>query len=95
LCKQVSRPTLFKRAMRRFSVAWWAYSFPLTVLALAAAEYAQGVGEPAANVLMLALAVLSVVVTLALMVFTAFRTSDLLPHDDPFLLAAATLPTTR
>lgn len=24
---QVSRPTLFKRAMRRFSVAWWAYSF--------------------------------------------------------------------
>jgi hypothetical protein len=52
------------------------------------------VGEPAANVLMLALAVLSVVITLALMVFTAFRTSDLLPHDDPFLLAAA-LPTTR
>ncbi|KAM0862005.1 hypothetical protein ACQ4PT_045530 [Festuca glaucescens] len=87
----VSRPTLFKRAMRRFSVAWWAYSFPLTVLALVAAEYAEEVREPAANVLMLALAVLSVVVTLALMVFTAFRTSDLLPHDDPFL--AATLPT--
>ncbi|KAM0910506.1 hypothetical protein ACQ4PT_014105 [Festuca glaucescens] len=89
----VSRPTLFKRAMRRFSVAWWAYSFPLTVLALAAAEYAQGVREPAANVLVLVLAVLSVVVTLALMVFTAFRTNDLLPHDDPF--SAATLPTRR
>ncbi|KAF3335552.1 S-type anion channel SLAH1-like protein [Carex littledalei] len=37
----VSRPTLFKRSMRKFSVAWWAYSFPLTVLALAATEYAQ------------------------------------------------------
>ncbi|XP_062208269.1 S-type anion channel SLAH1-like [Phragmites australis] len=80
----VSRPTLFKRAMRRFSVAWWAYSFPLTVLALAAAEYAREVREAAANVLMLALAVLSVAVTLALMVFTALRTGDLLPHDDPF-----------
>uniref|UniRef100_A0A0D3ELQ7 Uncharacterized protein n=1 Tax=Oryza barthii TaxID=65489 RepID=A0A0D3ELQ7_9ORYZ len=80
----VSRPTLFKRAMRRFSVAWWAYSFPLTVLALAAAEYAQEVREVAASVLMLALAILSVAVTLALMVFTVFRTNDLLPHDDPF-----------
>lgn len=81
---QVSRPTLFKRAMRRFSVAWWAYSLPLTVLALAAAEYAQEVREVAASVLMLALAILSVAVTLALMVFTVLRTNDLLPHDDPF-----------
>ncbi|XP_006645707.2 S-type anion channel SLAH1-like, partial [Oryza brachyantha] len=80
----VSRPALFRRAMRRFSVAWWAYSFPLTVLALAAAEYAQEVREAAASALMLALAVLSVAVTLALMVFTALRTNDLLPHDDPF-----------
>ncbi|KAI5006354.1 hypothetical protein ZWY2020_033597 [Hordeum vulgare] len=86
----VSRPTLFKRAMRRFSVAWWAYSFPLTLLALASAEYAQEVREPAASVLMLALAVLSVLVTLALMVFTALRPNDLLPHDDPFF--TATLP---
>ncbi|KAL6627073.1 hypothetical protein ACP70R_030799 [Stipagrostis hirtigluma subsp. patula] len=80
----VSRPTLFRRAMRRFSVAWWAYSFPLTALALAAAEYAREVRQPPANVLMLALAVLSVAVTLALMLFTALRTADLLPHDDPF-----------
>ncbi|WVZ72982.1 hypothetical protein U9M48_021357 [Paspalum notatum var. saurae] len=93
----VSRPTLFKRAMRRFSVAWWAYSFPLTVLALASAEYAQEVRQAAADALMLALAVLSVAVTLALMVFTALRTSDLLPHDDPFsidcLPAVCALPT--
>ncbi|OEL20065.1 S-type anion channel SLAH1 [Dichanthelium oligosanthes] len=80
----VSRPALFKRAMRRFSVAWWAYSFPLTVLALASAEYAQEVRQAAANALMLALAVLSVAVTLALMVFSALSTGDLLPHDDPF-----------
>ncbi|OAY77071.1 S-type anion channel SLAH1 [Ananas comosus] len=39
----VSRPMLFWRSMRTFSLAWWAYSFPLTVLALAAEKYAQEV----------------------------------------------------
>ncbi|PVH39587.1 hypothetical protein PAHAL_5G540100 [Panicum hallii] len=89
----VSRPALFKRAMRRFSVAWWAYSFPLSVLALASAEYAQEVRQAAANGLMLVLAVLSVAVTLALMLFTALRTADLLPHDDPFDHGCPQLPT--
>nr|CAD1842568.1 unnamed protein product [Ananas comosus var. bracteatus] len=87
----VSRPALFKRSMRRFSVAWWAYSFPLTALALAATEYAQEVKGEVANALMLVLSILSVVVTLALMVFTAIRTNDLLPQDDPF----ACFPTVR
>ncbi|KAF3332627.1 S-type anion channel SLAH1-like protein [Carex littledalei] len=80
----VTRPALFKRSMRRFSIAWWAYSFPLTVLALAATAYAQDVKGVMPNVLMLVLSVLSVVVTIALMVFTAFKTHDILPHDDPF-----------
>ncbi|OAY80108.1 S-type anion channel SLAH1 [Ananas comosus] len=84
-------PALFKRSMRRFSVAWWAYSFPLTALALAATEYAQEVKGEVANALMLVLSILSVVVTLALMVFTAIRTNDLLPQDDPF----ACFPTVR
>ena len=70
--------------MKRFSVAWWAYSFPLTVLALAATEYAQEVKAEMANLLMLVLSVLSVLVTLVLMVFTALKPNDLLPHDDPF-----------
>ncbi|KAJ8479026.1 hypothetical protein OPV22_022753 [Ensete ventricosum] len=85
----VSRPALFRRSMRHFSVAWWAYSFPLTVLALAATEYAQEVKAAAANLLMLVLSVLSVLVTLALIVLTAIRTGDLLPHDDPFLCATS------
>ncbi|CAL9092685.1 unnamed protein product [Musa acuminata var. zebrina] len=81
----VCRPALFRRSMRRFSVAWWAYSFPLSVLALAATEYAQEAKGAVANVLMLVLSVLSVVVTLVLMVFTAIKANDLLPHDDPFM----------
>ncbi|KAJ8498338.1 hypothetical protein OPV22_008890 [Ensete ventricosum] len=81
----VSRPALFKRSMRRFNVAWWAYSFPLTVLALAATEYAQEVEGGVSNALMLVLAVLSVLVTVALIVFTAIKARDLLPHgNDPF-----------
>ncbi|CAL9148873.1 S-type anion channel SLAH1-like isoform X1 [Musa acuminata AAA Group] len=81
----VSRPALFKRSMRRFNVAWWAYSFPLTVLALAATEYAQEVEGSVSNALMLVLAVLSVLVTVALIVFTAIKAGDLLPHgNDPF-----------
>ncbi|URD74976.1 Tellurite resistance protein tehA [Musa troglodytarum] len=81
----VSRPALFKRSMRRFNVAWWAYSFPLTVLALAATEYAQEVEGGVSNALMLGLAVLSVLVTVALIVFTAIKAGDVLPHgNDPF-----------
>ncbi|XP_050880964.1 S-type anion channel SLAH1 [Lathyrus oleraceus] len=37
----ICRPALFKRSMAKFNVAWWAYSFPVTVLALASTEYAQ------------------------------------------------------
>lgn len=83
---QVSRPALFKKAMRRFNVAWWAYSFPLTMLALAATEYAQAVKAGVADALMLFLSALSVLVVVVLVVFTVLRAGDLLPNggDDPF-----------
>ncbi|XP_008792879.2 S-type anion channel SLAH1-like [Phoenix dactylifera] len=80
----VSRPALFRRSMRRFNVAWWAYSFPLTVLALAATEYAQEVKGIISNALMLVLSLLSALVTLVLVAFTFLKTGDLLPHDEPF-----------
>ncbi|KAK1567389.1 hypothetical protein Q3G72_011593 [Acer saccharum] len=79
----VSRPTLFRKAMRKFSLAWWAYSFPLTVLALASAEYAQEVKGGVAHAMMLVLSVLSVLVALALMAFTAFNTNVFLLDSDP------------
>ncbi|WRX29771.1 Transporter protein SLAC1/Mae1/ Ssu1/TehA - like 5 [Theobroma cacao] len=56
----VCRPALFSRSMRRFNVAWWAYSFPLTVLALASTEYAEEVKGSIAHLLMLLLLALSV-----------------------------------
>ncbi|MQM07406.1 hypothetical protein Taro_040239 [Colocasia esculenta] len=85
----VCRPALFTRSMKKFNVAWWAYSFPLTVLALASAEYAQEVRGGVANGLMLVLSVLSVLVFLALMVSTAVHSGNLLPEDDIFAAALA------
>lgn len=79
--------------MRRFSVAWWAFPFPLTALAVASVEYAREVEDHAAVVLVLVLSALSVVVTVAVVVCTAIRTSDLLPHgdDDPLPCASSSV----
>ncbi|XP_074585517.1 S-type anion channel SLAH1-like [Curcuma longa] len=85
LASLVSRPALFRRAMRRFNLAWWAYSFPLTMLALAATEYDQEVKGVVADALMLFLSALSVLVITVLVVFTVLRAGDLFPNgDDPF-----------
>ncbi|KAK1276146.1 S-type anion channel SLAH1 [Acorus gramineus] len=81
----ICRPALFKRSMKKFHVAWWAYPFPLTALALTSAEYARVVDGEVAHWLMLVLSVLSVLVTLALMVFSTLNTKALLPHHDPFV----------
>ncbi|KAI9201554.1 hypothetical protein LWI28_025247 [Acer negundo] len=80
----ICRPTLFKRSMRSFNVAWWAYSYPLTVLALASTEYAQQVKGTIAHLLMLVLSALSVLVALCLTLFTLLNTTMLLPENDPF-----------
>ncbi|XP_065876746.1 S-type anion channel SLAH1-like [Euphorbia lathyris] len=67
----VSRPKLFHKSTRKFNVAWWAYSFPLTLLALASAYYAQEVKAALAHGLMLLLSSISLLVSLSLIFFTA------------------------
>lgn len=80
--------------MRRFNVAWWAYSFPLTVLALASAEYAQEVKGIISHVLMLFLSAFSVLVFIGLAAFTLLNSKMLLPdHDDPIADIFNRLPT--
>ena len=71
--------------MRKFNVAWWAYSFPLTVLALASVDYAQEVKSFLAHGVMLVLLSLSFLVSLALMVFTALNTKMLFLENDPYV----------
>nr|XP_043626793.1 S-type anion channel SLAH1-like [Erigeron canadensis] len=87
----VLRPNLFKKSMKKFNVVWWAYSYPLTVLALASTEYAQEMKSSVAHLLMLILSGLSVLVSFVLMVYTALNTNILLPHDNDDDLILATI----
>ncbi|XP_021719731.1 S-type anion channel SLAH4-like [Chenopodium quinoa] len=80
-----SRPTLFKKSMRRYNIAWWAYSSPLTMLALASAEYAQEVKSHAAAALMLTTSGLSLLVFIGLLLFTVLNVAKLLRRNDPIL----------
>ncbi|KAF5182646.1 S-type anion channel like [Thalictrum thalictroides] len=79
----VSRPALFRKSMRKFNVTWWAYSFPLTVLALASDEYVRALEmhSSSAHGLTLAFAALSVLVSVGLLMFTMLNTNKLFPED--------------
>ncbi|PKI45709.1 hypothetical protein CRG98_034025 [Punica granatum] len=90
------RPMLFKRSMRKFNVAWWAYSFTLTFLALASIEYAREVKGHIPRALMFILSTLSVLVSIILTILTLLNTKMLLPSDDPVLAEMEQrLPSTR
>jgi hypothetical protein len=78
-------PVLFKKSLRRFNDAWWAYSFPLTFLALAPVEYAQKLKGDTAFGPMLVLVTPSVMVFLGLMLLTALKSTRLLRENDPIL----------
>ncbi|KAL2346279.1 hypothetical protein Fmac_000279 [Flemingia macrophylla] len=91
----ICRPALFKRSMRRFNVAWWAYSFPITILALVSADYAQEVKGTLSDILMLLLLALSVLVSLALTFFTFLNSKMLLPDNDPIASLLISLPSVR
>lgn len=56
----VSRPLLLKKSMKKYSVAWWAYSFPLTTLAITSTQYAHEVNGIMAHIMMLVLSLISV-----------------------------------
>ncbi|GJW08052.1 S-type anion channel SLAH1-like protein [Tanacetum coccineum] len=76
--KQASRPIIFKKSVKEFSVAWWAFSFPLTFLALAATAYAQQVKGLAATGLAAVLSAISVLVFLFMLVFSTLKIDSLL-----------------
>ncbi|XP_057527872.1 S-type anion channel SLAH1-like [Amaranthus tricolor] len=74
----VSRPRLFQKSLKKFNIAWWAFPFPTTLLALASIGYAQQCKDSVvAQTLALLLSILSMVVSLALMVFTTFKINKL------------------
>ncbi|CAA6671590.1 unnamed protein product [Spirodela intermedia] len=68
----------------RFSLAWWAYTFPMTGAAIAAIKYSAKVKSPFTQVLSVALSAMSTFTVSALLVSTvvhAFVLRDLFPND--------------
>ncbi|XP_020186755.1 S-type anion channel SLAH2-like [Aegilops tauschii subsp. strangulata] len=78
----VVRVNLFRGL--RFSLAWWAYTFPMTSVALATVLYASEVNNMLTLTLAVGLsgiAVLTVIGVLATTVYHAFVCGDLFPND--------------
>ncbi|KAI3711141.1 hypothetical protein L2E82_41011 [Cichorium intybus] len=73
-----SRPALFKKSISSFSVAWWAFSFPLSFLALASTAYSQEAKGMVANGLALVLSTISVLVFVFLLVCSTLKIDTLL-----------------
>ncbi|KAF6997884.1 hypothetical protein CFC21_014053 [Triticum aestivum] len=68
----------------RFSLAWWAYTFPMTSVALATALYASEVDNLLTRALAVGLSVIAVVTVTAVLATTlyhAFVCGDLFPND--------------
>ncbi|KAL3640938.1 hypothetical protein CASFOL_015906 [Castilleja foliolosa] len=82
----ICRPNLFKKAMSKFNIAWWAYSYTITMLALASVRYEQEVKGGVPRVISISLSALSLLVLFVLIIFTASNPKLLLPdHEDPVL----------
>ncbi|XP_074341763.1 S-type anion channel SLAH1-like [Apium graveolens] len=81
----ICRPGQFKKAMKKYNVAWWAYSFPLTFLAMTSVEYAQAAKSTASTGLMLILTVISVVIFLCVMLSTALNIHILVRPTNPLI----------
>ncbi|XP_037472787.1 S-type anion channel SLAH2-like [Triticum dicoccoides] len=78
----VARVNLFRGF--RFSLAWWAYTFPMTSVALATALYASKVDNVLTRALAVGLsgtAVVTVTGVLAATMYHAFVRKDLFPND--------------
>ncbi|KAG0516769.1 hypothetical protein BDA96_09G031800 [Sorghum bicolor] len=79
----VVRVNLFFRGVR-FSLAWWAYTFPMTSVAMATTVYASSVNSLVSRALAIGLAgIASVTVTgvLGATMYHAFVRKDLFPND--------------
>lgn len=77
---QACRPGLFKKTIKRSNVTWWIYSFPLTFLGLACAEYAHEAKSSMASGLMLLICIVSVLVFVFLMLTTVLKIEKLIMH---------------
>ncbi|KAF3785766.1 S-type anion channel [Nymphaea thermarum] len=81
LLLQVVRPTLFVKAMKRFNSAWWAYVFPVTMLALSSAEYAGEVHSGLAHTIRRVISMVSLAMTIGLILLTIVHRKTMFLND--------------
>lgn len=83
--------------MCRFSLAWWAYTFPMGAAALAAMAYASANHSVFANMLAAGLAFVSSATVMFVFVFTVARTvtGHLFPNDEVVGVCLTPDPTVR
>ncbi|ANM66083.1 SLAC1 homologue 2 [Arabidopsis thaliana] len=75
----------------KFSLAWWAYTFPMTAVASATIKYSDevtGVATKILSVVMSGAATLTVIAVLGLTVMHAFVQRDLFPNDVVIAISA-------
>ncbi|XP_031495777.1 S-type anion channel SLAH1-like [Nymphaea colorata] len=77
----VVRPTLFVKAMKRFNSAWWAYVFPVTMLALSSAEYAGEVHSGLAHTIRRVISMISLAMTMGLILLTIVHRKAMFLND--------------
>lgn len=68
----------------RFSLAWWAYTFPMTGASIATIKYSSSVKNPLTQILAVTLSAISTVTVTALLISTlvhAFVLGNLFPND--------------
>lgn len=76
----------------RFSLAWWAYTFPMTAVASATIKYSDevtGVATQILSVVMSGAATLTVIGVLGMTMWHAFVQGDLFPNDVVIAISAA------
>ncbi|XP_047331302.1 S-type anion channel SLAH4-like [Impatiens glandulifera] len=71
----VSKPSIFINSTKKFNMTWWAYPFPLTMIAIAAFEYSQEVRSTTAHLLMMVLSLISVLASVLIFLFTILNTN--------------------
>ncbi|CAN6481891.1 unnamed protein product [Victoria cruziana] len=89
----VVRPTLFVKAMKRFNSAWWAYVFPVTMLALSSAEYAEEVRSGLADTMRRIISIISLAMTMGLILLTVVHRKAMFLNDTLSISKARVLST--
>eukprot|EP00249_Psilotum_nudum_P007072 c20291_g1_i1 orf=284-2134(-) len=82
----------------RFSVAWWAYSFPTASLSIATLKYSKTVTNPFTRTLSIVLSIISTLAVSLLLITTilhAFYWGSLFPNDMAIAITHATQETTQ